>query len=383
MLRMQDPARTHGSRRKRLPAALALASTLLAAAAACGGDEGGSPRSGNTDAEVDPIKVSLLYYGNGENEYDLLWKNGAIAALDKAYPDAYELQEVTDVPFDEQMTQIIDQAFTQGADIVIEDIGGGELTNAACAKHPEGVCIANHPQPEDALPENMAGFIPRIWEMYYLQGVLAGSLTESNEIGWIAPFDVNFDTTYTNSLALGCQSVNPDCVLRRTVINSFLDPAAARAAGKALINEGVDVLAGFQDDTTVQTVAKENDVWTFGLYRPMQDVAGDKYITAGLFQPNIEEHITTVLEQYRDGEVTIEPITLYDPVFDEFGPNVTEEAKKAFEAAQQEVSGRSPFFQGPIYDSDGKLRVKEGESLPDSVPYAQWDWFVEGVEGAN
>ena len=37
------------------------------------------------------------------------------------------------------------------------------------------------------------------------------------------------------------------------------------------------------------------------------------------------------------------------------------------------------MFSGVIYDTDGRLRCEEKETISDEVILEQFDWFVEGV----
>ena len=42
-------------------------------------------------------------------------------------------------------------------------------------------------------------------------------------------------------------------------------------------------------------------------------------------------------------------------------------------------SGSYDVFYGPITDSDGMVRVAEGESMTDDVMLNSFTWYVEGV----
>ena len=45
------------------------------------------------------------------------------------------------------------------------------------------------------------------------------------------------------------------------------------------------------------------------------------------------------------------------------------------------IDNRLSVFEGPIYDQDGVLRVKEGESLS-PIQIVQMDWLVSNVVGS-
>ncbi len=62
---------------------------------------------------------------------------------------------------------------------------------------------------------------------------------------------------------------------------------------------------------------------------------------------------------------------------------VPADVKAAADAIQAGYKdGSYNIFTGPIYDQDGKLRVKDGEVMSDA-DLAVIDWFVKGVESAS
>jgi len=64
-----------------------------------------------------------------------------------------------------------------------------------------------------------------------------------------------------------------------------------------------------------------------------------------------------------------------------FGPMVPDNVKKLVEVFKKAIKeGFFDPFEGPIYDQEGKLRVKEGEKLSDEALLSM-DWFVDNVEG--
>jgi len=65
-----------------------------------------------------------------------------------------------------------------------------------------------------------------------------------------------------------------------------------------------------------------------------------------------------------------------------FGPMVPNNVKKLVEVFKKAIKeGYFDPFEGPIYDQEGKLRVKEGERLSDEVLLSM-DRFVDNVERA-
>lgn len=368
----------------------------VAGLAGCGGsDKGGSGAdTGSAAVEQKKLKVAVMYYGDLTNAYDRAFQEAVEAVVAKIGPDRIELQEIKGVPYSEQLTQIADQALTRGADVVIDDQGGGQLLYAACKKHPDKHCITFYPTPLDGKPENVAGWFPSSWQDLYLQGVAAGKLTKSNILGYVSPFPSPLDTANVNSFLLGCQRVNPQCKVKVVAINTFFDPPKAQEATEALIRAGADVVNGLHDDPTILRVAQAKHVWGFGLYMPQAEFGPDAYVTAWLATPPASQFIEAKLREVMDdrwnGEFEPESASGSNALpLDAFGSKVPADVKTAVEEvwrdAMQSGDNRdgAGVFDGPIRDNHGKVRIAEGESLPFTTLYDKWDWYVEGVEGGK
>ena len=54
-------------------------------------------------------------------------------------------------------------------------------------------------------------------------------------------------------------------------------------------------------------------------------------------------------------------------------------AEKVEEERSRLKSGTFDVFYGPITDNEGKVRVKEGQSMTDDTLLNDFFWYVEGV----
>ena len=64
----------------------------------------------------------------------------------------------------------------------------------------------------------------------------------------------------------------------------------------------------------------------------------------------------------------------------ELSPLVLEETMDLLDAATQDMRSGFPVFSGNLYDTEGKPRCIEGESISDDRLINEMDWFVRGVE---
>jgi len=89
-------------------------------------------------------------------------------------------------------------------------------------------------------------------------------------------------------------------------------------------------------------------------------------LLAGTWKP------TDTWDGFKEGTVVIAP-------YNDAVPADVRALGNAIEAGYKD--GTYNIFTGPIYDMDGKLRVKAGEVMSDG-DLAVIDWFVKGVETA-
>lgn len=90
------------------------------------------------------------------------------------------------------------------------------------------------------LGRNAYWYFNHIHECGYLQGMLAGYLTESDVIGVVGTFPADDVNDIVNAFINGAKAVNPDVKKKITYIESWYDPPKAKEAAYAQIAAGVD-----------------------------------------------------------------------------------------------------------------------------------------------
>lgn len=235
------------------------------------------------------------------------------------------------------------------------------------------------------MADNFANFFGTPPDTWYLMGVAAGKMTQTNKLGFVAAMPLGWSLTFINAFQLGVQSVNPDAQTIVTFTGSWSDRAAEAAATDALINQGVDVITMHVDAPgTIIQAAEAREVYSIG-YQSLaaQQFAPEYWITGSGF--TFGGLMTGMAQDVIDG--TWEPAFIRCGVADgcmaiaPFGPRVSQEVQDQFNAALAELeAGTLVVFGGPIVDQDGNVRVAEGEVLPEDQ-LGNIDWFVMGVIG--
>ena len=113
--------------------------------------------------------------------------------------------------------------------------------------------------------KNFLRYFPRQYQAMYLEGLVAGALTETNKIGIpVGPVDVQ---NYRRMAAfyLGIKEVNPGATLYIKYVGSWYDPATERDFSLTLVDDyGADVLTNYTDSTAPVEVCEERGIWYIG-----------------------------------------------------------------------------------------------------------------------
>ena len=88
--------------------------------------------------------------------------------------------------------------------------------------------------------DNVSTVFGGIEEARYLSGLVAGSMTESNILGYVAAFPIPEVIRGINAFAQGAREVNPDAEVRVVWTNTWFDPQVEREAAEALLDGGAD-----------------------------------------------------------------------------------------------------------------------------------------------
>jgi basic membrane protein A and related proteins len=100
----------------------------------------------------------------------------------------------------------------------------------------------------------------------YVNGVMAGMLTDSGTIGVTGPIDVGDAHTYISGFSQGVASVNSSANVAETWTGSFSDVALMAAAAQTHIAAGADILTGSSQSVvgSIGAAEKSGDVYWFG-----------------------------------------------------------------------------------------------------------------------
>jgi basic membrane protein A len=111
---------------------------------------------------------------------------------------------------------------------------------------------------------NMGTYSGRFYEGRYIQGVIAGKMSKSGTLGYIASFPIPEVISGINATILGAQTTNPNIKLKVIWVNTWFDPGKEADAAKALADQGADVIMQHTDSPAAMQVAAQRGILAFG-----------------------------------------------------------------------------------------------------------------------
>jgi len=233
------------------------------------------------------------------------------------------------------------------------------------------------------LAENMSNYFGRIYQARYLTGMVAGSMTKSKVLGYVAAFPIPEVIRGINAFTLGAQAVNPDVQVRVVWTKTWYDPATEKEAAKSLLDVGCDVIAQHQDSPGPQEAAQERGVYSVGYNTDMSAFAPQSHLTSAIW--NWAPFYVEMVQKIKDGKWEGKSYWygLEKSIIDiaPFGPMVPADVQKTVMDKKAEIaSGAYQVFTGPIKDQAGVEKVAAGTVMPDA-DLLGFNWFVQGVVG--
>ena len=303
------------------------------------------------------------------------------ADIEATFP-GIEVDYVEDIAPGQTATNAFEDAVASGADVVIGTTFYQDDMMGVAADNPE-VTFLTWAGYETA--DNVGHFDGASEDGRYLDGMIAGMLTESNIIGYPVGFPYNEVNRAVNAFTMGAREVNPDAEVQVVYVNTWFDPALEQQAAEALVNAGADVLTHEVGAQVYATVAAQNGGHVLGYTNDWSELEPEAW--AGGFLYNWGPYYVSQIQAILDG--TWEPAITYGGLADGFitfapyGPDVTEETLAMIDDVKASIiDGSFDMFAGPIVDNEGNVVIAEGETIPFAERIECCQWLVEGVVGS-
>lgn len=326
------------------------------------------------------LKIAAFHGGSINDEgWDMLHHQAMLAVKEK-FPFT-ETTYVENQPYSSEGRRTLEQLASDGANIIFLATEYADIMYEAAANHPETIFLECNGHKAE---KNVSWFYVEHWDPSYLIGMASGLMTKTGKLGYVGSFPYPSVYTSVNAFHLGARAVNPDVTTSVVLINSWFDPAAERSAAEALINSGADMLFGIMGTPVYLQVAEEKGKMAATWTVDSRKFGPNAYISSCL--SDWVYYYTTAAEQYLNGTLDTTKPTLL-PIGkgtdrDAWGDKVPEDVRTQVDEVRAKMMNEGlKVLKGPLYDTKGNLRLKEGEVMDSLTAYYGWDWAVEGVTG--
>ena len=328
-----------------------------------------------------PLKIGFAYIGPVGDGGWTFAHDQARKQLEAQFGDKIETTFVESVPEGADAERVLRDLATQGNTLIFFFFFGYMDTIQKLAadfpdvkwEHATGYKTA----------ANVRTYDTRTYEGAYLAGIVAGSMTKSNQLGVVGSVPIPEVLRNLNSFTLGAQSVNPNISTKVVWVNEWFSPPKETEAATSLINSGVDVLFQNTDSPAVLKTAQEKGVRAFGWDSDMKDYGPQAHLGSAAINwvPYYTQSINDVLNgTWTEGkawwgvkEGAIDLVSMAD--------DIPQEVKDKVAAAKAGLKdGSLHIWQGPLVNNRGEVVLKDGEVADDGF-LAGVNFFVQGVEG--
>ncbi|WP_146586147.1 BMP family ABC transporter substrate-binding protein [Puniceibacterium confluentis] len=333
-------------------------------------------------AHGDKVKVGFIFVGPiGDGGWTYEHNKGRLA-VEEAFGDKVETVYQESVPEGADAERAITQMALSGANLIFTtSFGYMDPTINVAAKFPD---VKFEHATGFKRSDNVGVYSARFYEGRAIQGHIAGKMTKSNKIGYIASFPIPEVIRGINSAYIHAKKANPDVEFSVIWAYTWFDPAKESDAARALIENGADVILQHTDSTAPQAAAQEKgNVITFGQASDMAEYAPMPRVSSIIdnWSPYYIERVQAVMDGTWESDDTWDGIGSGMVGIGEISDAVPADVKaEALELKDRIAAGDYHPFTGPLNKQDGSVWLAEGETAPDGDLLGM-NFYVEGLTG--
>ena len=326
-------------------------------------------------------RIGFVYVGPIGDHGWTYRHNECRLAIEREFGDAVSTSYVENVSEGPDAERVVRQLASTGHDLIFTTSFGFMNPTARVAERFPKVKFEHATGYKRA--DNLATYSARFYEGRYISGVIAGTMTKSNKIGYVASFPIPEVVRGINAFFLGARSVNPDISISMVWVNTWYDPGKESDAATTLIDQGADIITSHTDSPAPLQVAQTRGVLGFGQASDMHAFAPDAQLSAII--DNWDPYCVARARALLDGSWSstdtwggLDSGMVEMAAYTNMPEEVAALARKTEEAIR---SGALHPFTGPISDQSGAVVVPEGQVADDGLLLGM-DFYVEGIDGS-
>jgi len=237
-------------------------------------------------------------------------------------------------------------------------------------------------------PANTGSYFGYIGLGQYLNGIVAGHVSKTKKLGFVAAKPIPQVLQNVNSFTLGARSVDPSITTQVIFTGEWSLPVKEAEAANSLADQGIDVITVHVDGPKVaMETAERRGIYCCGYHANQQKLAPKGYLTGAEW--NWASVYRSFVEKAQKGEPLpnfvrgglAEGFVKMSP----YGPALPEAARKQADAAKAQIlKGGYSVFKGPLKDNRGREVVASGKAFVETaIELESMDYLVEGVVGST
>ena len=260
---------------------VALAALLLAA---CGKPETPAPKAepakqaAAAPAKAEPLKIGFVYVSPVGDAGWTSQHNAGRLALEQALGDKVKTSFVEKVPEGADAERVIRDLAQQGNTLIFTTSFGFMNPTIKVAEEFPNTKFEHATGYKTSA--NVNTYNARFYEGRYLAGMVAGRMSKTGTLGYVAAFPIPEVLQGINAFTLGARAVNPKAQVRVVWVNSWYDPGKERDAANTLMGQGADVVTHHTDSTATVAVAEEKGKMAIAYHSDMRKFGPNAQLAA-------------------------------------------------------------------------------------------------------
>ena len=332
-------------------------------------------------AVAEPLKVGFVYVGPiGDFGWTYEHDIGRLA-VEEALGDAVETTYAENIPEGADAERVMTQMALSGHGLIFTtSFGYMDPTINVAAKFPD---IKFEHATGYKRSDNVSTYSARFYEGRTVIGHIAGHMTETNIVGYIASFPIPEVIRGINSAYIAAKKVNPDVQFKIVWVFTWFDPAKEADAARALIDQGADVIMQHTDSPAAMTIAEESGIYAFGQASDMKEFGPNARLSSIIddWAPYYVERTKAVIDGTWESIDTWHGIKEGMVEIGEFSDRIPEDVRASAAEIRDALAAKTMHsFEGPINRQDGSVWLNAGETADDGTLLGM-NFYVEGIEG--
>jgi basic membrane protein A and related proteins len=335
-----------------------------------------------------PITVGIIYVGP-RDDFGYNQAQAEAAALLKKMPGVKVLEE-ENVPETQAVQKSMQGMISQDGATLLFPTSFGYFDPhmlAIAAKNPKvRFSHCGGMWTKGKHPDNTGSYFGYIDEAQYLNGVVAGHMSKSKKLGFVAAKPIPQVLRNINAFTMGARSVDPKITCNAIFTGDWSMPVKEAEATNGLADQGVDVFTMHVDGpkVVVETAAKRGKM-VCGYHASQAKLAPAAYLTGAEWNwitaykqiidaaKSGKPHPNFVRGGLREGFVKTSP----------YGSMVSEGARKNADAVKAKMmAGSFDIYAGLLKDNTGKVQIPAGKTFKlTDIDLEGMNYLVEGVLG--